>query len=209
MDIVKYHSYFAKNKYDISRTRNLKFKRFVKNTDYDILFFNLLNNIKHESVDPFYNKTHEKQVKMTIGQKLDTYKFKQKESIIESLCYDENITLEVLNVLALYFKLDVVYMQDSVYIKMLHSELETDTYIVVNQNCDVYTQRKEKIDKICEKKFEIMNVKKPLNSMSYYKVDDIKQIYIDMNIVFDEKMKKKDAYDFLKSYFEGVLTLKY
>jgi hypothetical protein len=209
MDIVKYHSYFVKNKYDISKTRKLKFKRFKKNTDYDVLFFNLLNNIKHKSIDPFYNKTYEKQVKLTIGQQLDNYKIKQKESIIESLCYDDNITLEVLNILALFFKIDVIFIQDAIFIKMLYSEQELDTYFVVNQNCDVYTQRKEKIDKICEKKFEITNIKKPLNSMSYYKVDDIKQMYTEMNIVYDEKMKKKEAYDFLKSYFESIVTLKY
>lgn len=207
MELTKYHSYFMTNKYDISKKRKPKFRHYTTVDDYDILFFNLLNITKHESIDPFYNKNKEKEIKMNIGQKLDTYKFKQKEQIIQSLCYEENITLEVLNVLSMFFMLDIVYIQDMVFVKMLYSNIDKENYIIVNQNCDVYTQKKEKIDKILMNKYEIQNTKKPINSMSYYKIDDLKNIYSEMNIEYDERMKKKDAYEFLKSYFEKTITL--
>ena len=207
MELTKYHSYFMSNKYDICKKRKPKFRHYNTVNDYDILFFNLLNIIKHESIDPFYNKNKEKEIKMNIGQKLDTYKFKQKEQIIQSLCYEEKITLEVLNILAMFFMLDIVYIQDMVFVKMLYSDIDKENYIIVNKNCDVYTQKKEKIDKILMKKYEIQNTKKPINSMSYYKIDDLKMIYTDMNIEYDEKMKKKDAYEFLKTYFDKTLTL--
>ena len=206
MELTKYHSYFMSNKYDICKHRKPKFRHYNTVNDYDILFFNLLNIIKHDSIDPFYNKNKEKEIKMNIGQKLDAYKFKQKEQNIQSLCYEDKISLEVLNTLAMFFKLDIIYMQDMVFVKMLYSDKSKENYIIVNKSCDVYTQKK-KIDKILIRKYQVQNTKKPINSMSYYKIDDLKNIYTDMNIEYDEKMKKKEAYEFLKSYFEKTLTL--
>ena len=65
----KYHMNFMKcDKYCFSRKK--KFKKEKRNDDYDILFFNLLNIVKHSELDVFYNRKVEKGIKLNCSMSM-------------------------------------------------------------------------------------------------------------------------------------------
>ena len=205
----KYHNCFVTNKYDISNRRKPKFKKKNIFTKYDICFFNLMNIVRHESITPFYDRNVERQTKLEISQKMDNIKFKQKDRIIETLAYEENINIEVIDALCIFFFVNAIYISDKCFFKMFHGDIPilTSNIIVINKNCDVYHMKYEKIKTQILALYEITNIMKPMNSMSYYKVQDLKNISEQIGVEIEEKMKKKDIYDFLHDYFTQCITI--
>lgn len=203
-NIQKYHNYFIKSRYDISNFRKPKFSKNKKNIVYDKLFFNFLNIIKHKDLTPFYNKNIEKNIKLNISQDLDNYKFKSKEKIIEKISYEDNIDLSILETLCMYYKVNMIYWNNNIYFKMFFNTTNTNYYIV-NQNCDIYCCKFEKIEYIENNFYEIKNIQKPINSLSYYKVDDIKAILNSLSINYEDKMKKSELYEMMNKYINSCI----
>ena len=78
-------------------------------------------------------------------------------------------------------------------------------YYIVNQNSDIYSCKYEKIEYIQNNFYEIKNIQKPINSLSYYKVDDIKQMLTMLNINYEEKMKKSELYEMMSKYINSCI----
>jgi hypothetical protein len=69
--------------------------------------------------------------------------------------------------------------------------------------------KEDKIESLLESKYEIKNISKPINSMTYYKVNEIIKLYQDLGFKTNhDNMKKKQYYDDCKSYLHDVLQLK-
>ena len=203
----KYHMNFMRdNKYCFSRKR--KFKRSVKNDDFDNLFFNLLNVLKHPKLDSFYNRKVEKELKLNICQELDNIKFSKKESLCEILSYHDDIDLPTFNMLCFYFKINVIYLCENVFFKMCYNE-NTNICYILNQKKELRCVKEDKIESLLESKYEIKNISKPINSMTYYKVNEMMKLYHDLGFKTNhDNMKKKQYYDDCKSYLHDVLQLK-
>lgn len=203
----KYHMNFMRdNNYCFSRKR--KSKKTLKNDDYDHLFFNLLNILKHPKLDAFYNRNVEKGIKLNICQELDNIKFSKKDALCEILSYTDNIDLATFNMLCFYFKINVIYICENVYFKMCYNN-DIYTIYILNQNKDLRGIKEDKLEKLLTNKYEITNISKPINSMTYYKLNDIMNLYHDLGFKNEiENMKKKEYYDNCKAYLHDVLQLK-
>lgn len=204
----KYHMNFMKcDKYCFSRKK--KFKKEKRNDDYDILFFNLLNIVKHSELDVFYNRKVEKGIKLNICQELDNIKFSKKDYLCELLSYENNIDLQTFNMLCFYFKINVIFLCENVYHKMYYNNNYNANYYILNKNKEIKCIKEEKIEILLQGKYEIMNITKPINSISYYKLDNIIKMYNDLGFEdTNEKWKKKEYYERCKSYLQNVLELK-
>ena len=199
MSLNQYNIYFLKSKYDICNKNVYKRKKNDINDDYDKLFFNLLNIIKHSELDLFYNRHKEQNIKLNICGELDNYKFKNKASICEKLSYNKNIDLCVLNILCLFFKLNICYVCENIYIKMFYNT-EIDNYYILNKDLSFKMIKYEKLLDIIDNKYEITNINKPINSMSYYKLDELKELCYKLNISIEEKTKKTLLYDIVSKH---------
>lgn len=206
MEQKYYMNFMRDNKYCFSRKK--KFKKTVKNDDFDHLFFNLLNILKHPKLDSFYNRNIEKGIKLNICQELDSIKFSKKEALCETLSYSDTIDLATFNMLCFHFKINVIYLCENVYFKMCHNN-ELSNFYILNQNKELRGIKEDKIEGLLTNKYEITNITKPINSMTYYKLNDIINLYHDLGFKTSiENMKKKEYYDNCKSYLHDVLQLK-
>ena len=206
MKLDQYNIYFLKSKYDIEDYNYIKKKKTNINEDYDKLFFNLLNIIKYPELDMFYNRHKEQNIKLNICNELDNYKIKQKANICEHLSYEKNIDLIVFDTLVMYFKLNVCYVCENIHIKMFHNN-ESENYYILNKDLSIKSVKYEKIKEIIENNYEIENIFKPMNSLSYYKVNDLKEIASQLNINVNEKIKKKELYEIIVKHLYNMYPL--
>lgn len=206
MKLDQYNIYFLKYKYDILDSNHMKAKKAHLNYDYDKLFFNLLNIVKHPELDMFYNRHKEKSIKLNICNHLDEYKIKKKAQICEHLSYEENIDLPVFNTLVMYFKLNICYVCENIYIKMFHNE-NSDHYYILNKDLTLKAVKYEKIQEVIDNNYEIENIYKPLNSLSYYKVDQLKEIGTKLKINMKEKLKKTELYEIIIQHLYNMYPI--
>jgi len=206
MKLDQYNIYFLKYKYDIEDSKTIKNKKTNINHDYDKLFFNLLNVAKYPELDMFYNRHKEQNIKLKICNILDDYKIKQKTRICEHLSYEKNIDLPVFNTLVMYFNLNVCYVCENIYIKMFYNEF-SDNYYILNKDLTIKAVKYEKIQEVIDNNYEIDNIFKPLNALSYYKLDELKEIGIKLKINMKEKMKKIELYEIIIKHLYNMYPL--
>ena len=199
MDINNYHIFFMKNKYDNKLKKSFKIKKKRQHSSYDKLFFNFLNIIRHGDLDIYYDKHKEKNIKFCITQKLEDVKLLKKDEISEILCYHDNINLFVLNALSDYFCVNIIYVHENIYFKMYYNNHSQQVFIL-NSTKEFKQIQYDKIESLIENKYEIKNIYKPMNSLTYYRLDELKIIYEKINGETSDKLKKKDYYDFIKEY---------
>ena len=189
MDINNYHIFFMKNKYDNQRKQKFKNKKKKQYLNYDKLFFNFLNIIRYEELDIYYDKNKEKMIKYNITQQFENIKLSKKDEISEILCYEDNINLFVLNALADYFKINIIYIHENIYFKMYHNN-NSYQYFILNNMKDFKQIQCDKIESLIENKYEIHNIYKPMNSLTYYRLDELKLIYEKINGETSDKLKE-------------------
>ena len=135
----KYHIYFMKSKYDInnqnyySQRNKQKHSNSNLDTDYDVLFFNFLNLIRHHKLDVFYNSTIEQQIKLEIFENMNFLKDKTKTKISETMCYNKYIDLHVLDCLSQLYRMNIIYTHNNILYKMIHGAPECKVYVVNNK----------------------------------------------------------------------------
>ena len=122
--IEDYQPYFLYSHFSFpSHERKRKIKKNKLLNDFDKLFFNFLIIIKYQ-IPLIYNRHEEKNIKLNIAQNMESFKYKHKDAIINHLCYEEDIDRKVLDCLAAYFKINIIYYYGNVMLKMLHGEQE-------------------------------------------------------------------------------------
>ena len=171
---------------DSNNKKNIK-KQIIKDDLFFIIYMKIHNQVL--SIN-YYNETLEK-IKMIELLEKDSFKYKSK--VIANLS-DEKINLFTFYHITKYFKINLIWFSDYCFSKMIHNSESNDIFYLK----DTY-EWTDKID--LENKFEITDLYKPLKSLSYYKLDDLKHIASFMNI--NEK-KKKDIYDLILKYYENI-----
>ena len=125
-------------------------------------------------------------------------------NVINNICYEDNINLYTLSALCKYYKLNFFYINENITHNMFYDEY-TESYYLVNNNKDIKYVKKENYIKMCKNVYNIENIQKPLNSITYYKLNELEDIYNKLNIEKNEKYKKKDLYDNIKNYIDSLL----
>ena len=185
LSISDYSKFFMKRSFELPKYKQKKIKK--KEEPYDYLFYEIyrkINNLDYIS----FNTYNEKQVKTKLAEEINKLKIKKKDFIIDNLLYDFNIHLITLNAICMYYKINLLFVKEQIYIKMLHNE---DSPILVMDNNFKFLDYTECI---YDTHYEIINLEKPMNCVSYYKLDELIQIAIKLHLNY-EKIKKQILYD--------------
>ena len=180
LSISDYSKFFMKRSFELPKYKQKKIKK--KEEPYDYLFYEIyrkINNLDYIS----FNTYNEKQVKTKLAEEINKLKIKKKDFIIDNLLYDFNIHLITLNAICMYYKINLIFVKEQIYIKMLHNE---DSPILVMDNNFKFLDYTECI---YDTHYEIINLEKPMNCVSYYKLDELIQIAIKLHLNY-EKIKK-------------------
>jgi len=180
-------------------------KKSKLDNNFDKLFFNFLIIIGYPELDINYNNNIEKNIKYNFAQNLEKIKFKKMNNVIENMCYEENINLYTLSALCKYNNLNFIYVNENIKYEMFYNE-DSNSYYLVNNNKDIKFIKKENLYKICENKYNIQNIEKPINSITYYKLDELSEIYNKINNDYsDIKYKKKEIYEIIKKNIYSLI----
>jgi hypothetical protein len=194
LNIRDYSILFMKRTFDLPKYKRKKIKK--KEEPYDYLFYEIyrkINNLDYISFTTY----NEKQVKTKMAEEINKLKIKKKDFIMDNLLYDFNIHLITLNAICMYYKINLIFVKDQIYIKMFHNE---DSPILVMDNNFKFLDYTESI---YNTHYEIINLEKPMNCMSYYKLDELIQIAIKLHLNH-EKIKKQILYD---SIYNNLVNL--
>ena len=207
INIENYIPYLMNPRFDIKyENKNLNYsneKKLV--TNIDTLFFNFLNIIKHESINEFYDKNVEKNIKLKIVQKFEKIKYKKKDNIVQHISYEDEVNLTDISYLAYCYKLNFCYINYNIYVS-LNVEDNTKPFYVIKKNKTIQIYNTQKIENLLTSNiFCIENPTKPLYSMSHYKVGELKQICENLSLNYDESLCKKLNYEAIMSYISSNL----
>ena len=194
LNISEYSNFFMKRTFDLPKYKQKKIKK--KEEPYDYLFYEIyrkINNLDYIS----FNVYNEKQVKTKMAEEINKLKIKKKDFIMNNLMYDFNIHLITLNAICMHYKINLIFVKDQIYIKMFHNE---DGPILVMDNNFKFLDYTESI---YDTHYEIINLEKPMNCISYYKLDELIQIAIKLHLNY-EKIKKQILYD---SIYNNLVNL--
>jgi hypothetical protein len=136
------------------------------------------------------SKINETQEKIKIAAEIEKMKLnikpKVKEEIIHNLMYESKINLKTLNGLCMFYKINLLYVKDNIFITMYFG---SDNYCMINDKIS-------KLDSLtldlC-KKYNVC-LDKPLRCASYYKLDDLRVISEQLHLP-TENIKKQQLYD--------------
>lgn len=206
LDIDTFHKLFVNQQNDASQ-RHLSTKIKPKNklsNEFDKLFFNFLVLCNYD-IGYDYNAYHEKQMKLELAQKMDSFSFKGKEALLQQMCYGDHITLKILACLVAYFEKNMVYYCDKVIFQYICDEEKP--IFLVNREKDIRVVGYDYITSLKTGAYEIQNIQKPLYSMSHYKLEEMKQIADQMHLCMDStcQYKKKDYYEAIDSFLKRIL----
>lgn len=183
-----------KNEKNEKSNKNEKTENFNENSLFWV-FYRVLNN-EYEKEKMFQIKQNFcikllEQVKVNKGE-LKECKVKYTD-FEQSLLYDKDINAETLKVLARIFRKNILYTENIKYYKFFEKEenFEKDEkeLILIKKRENYYSCEKVEnnkktqiLEQIEKTHYFVENVKKPINSASYYKLDEIKTIAEQLNI---------------------------
>ena len=132
--------------------------------------------------------------KILLSEKINTFKIKNKEYILNNLMYEPHINLITLNAIAKCYEINLIYLNDNIYIKMCHN-IDGPLFVITNDNIFI----EKSLNDIETSYYEITNLEKPLNSASYYKLNELITFAIKLKLPH-EKIKKIDLYNSIYNY---------
>tara|TARA_B110000261_G_scaffold155471_1_gene188256 strand:+ start:175 stop:765 length:591 start_codon:yes stop_codon:yes gene_type:complete len=162
---------------------------------YDTLFHIIYHTL--HNTDPFY-KYNEKMEKILLLDKLEPLTIKYKSKIIDDL-YNKRISLYTVSFISHIYKLNIVWYTSKCYVKFIQNN-KLILYIYMDKEVEpVVTDGSVVTDGL----YEIINIDKPLKSISSYKLEELIKLAIGLNINISVK-KKKDIYENITAYFKDI-----
>ncbi len=165
----------------------LDVKRRAKEPEkvYDKLFYTVYHK---QSWSDKYNETLEK---IHVIEKLEPFKMKHKDKILEDL-QSPCIPLHCLPALCEVWCMNIVWYAEHCYYECFVDESKPIYYL---------SHTYQWTDTMDANKFKITDLFKPLKSISYYKLEDLKQMTQYMNL---DGKKKSDFYESVQDYFKHL-----
>ncbi len=179
------NEYFSKynNKYNGKINKELKAHN-KKMDKYFWYFYNIKNDIDEEDNNKMFSIEKEYKINfVTIVRenknKLKSHKLKLSE-LEDEFANNNFISLKGLYALCIINKINLlVYYENNTYNKLYFDEKENVTniaFIDKKKNIEDKTLDKELYDDIINNYYYIENINKPINSLSYYKLDELQRI---------------------------------
>ena len=183
----------------------------IKNIDKLFWFFYIaLNGIDDYNYICDLNNTFkiEKEIKIRTVTEMrrlkDVYKiYRIKRIGVENeLVNEEKIGYNTLHILCLNHKVDLLIVSGKMF-KKLHGNIDSnyDPKYIINV-CDGISEFKELSNSniYCNRLIEISNIEKPLNSIAYYKLDELRNMCNKLSIEINKNEKKQSLYNKLHNY---------
>ena len=207
-DFSNFYLHFAKgNKREsdnMSGMNQKKKKRKTKlNNNYDKLFFNFLLIVKMDALTLDYNKNSEIKLNYEIAQQMENMNFKKLEDVINNLCYEDKITLKTLSALCCFFSKPMYYVSQNVFVELSNEQVDTEMAYLVKSDLSIVYVKREIINELQTKSFEIKNLNKLFYSMTHYKLNELKEIACIIGI--STEGKKKDIYDKISQHLSNAI----
>lgn len=180
------HEHFFNPKFKIT---NYKKKNPPPMKVYDKLFYVIYHKLNERKL--ILDKYNEALEKIKVIEQLEDVTLKQKNKILEDL-QGPNIQLFTLNALSLVWNMNIVWYSDYCYCEFIVNESQPIYYLSHNYE---WTSKYEGT------KYKISDIFKPIKSITYYKLDELKEIANCMNI---NGKTKKDFYDQIVEYFKHI-----
>jgi hypothetical protein len=221
-NITKYNqNYKLKNNSKIKNKdiKNKNKNNYLENTNYfkptekDKLFwcfFIIINNFNHYLLNKNNLFKIEKEFKIdlisrirNIKPELKKYKIKINE-VENELVSDDNITLNIINVLSLIYKKSVIIMKKNIYCFFNYGNENVFIIEKINNDYVLHLERNNEndVNNIKNNKL-LVDYKKPIKSISFYKLGDLQEIAEKLKInIIDDKSKKKTK----KGLYEEILN---
>jgi len=209
LSISEYNPFFIKKSLNLSDYKSKIKKRII--IEYDHLFYELFNKMHNYDLTHIDYKTNETQEKIKLSVEIEKMnvtnmmndvinklKNKDKDEIIQNLMYESKINLKTLNVLCLFYKINLLYVKDNIFIRMGYNK---DRQLIMYNNKFVETMSNlddnlgnDNINSLNhELKYEVF-LDKPLRCASYYKIDELRKISMQLHLPI-ENIKKQQLYD--------------
>jgi len=203
LSISEYNPFFIKKSFNLPDYNSEKIKkRKIRKpiVEEDSMFCALFNKIYNHDIAHIDYKFNERQEKVKIATEIEKIKLKPKlkEEVELNLMYEKNINLKTLNVLCMFYKINLLYVKDNIFIKMFYNQPNNDNDIIYMNN---KTIESKEID--ISLKYEV-NLDKPLRCASYYKVDDLKIISTQLHLPI-ENIKKQQLYDSIYNVLDKLI----
>ena len=207
LSIAEYNPFFIKKSFNLpeynpekKRKRNQKTASVV-----DSMFCALFNKIYNHDISHIDYKFNERQEKVKIATEIEKLKLKPKlkEEVELNLMYEKNINLKTLNVLCMFYKINLLYVKDNIFIKMFYKQSNNSK---MDSNMDIIYMNHTTIEPkeiYITSKYEV-NLDKPLRCASYYKVDDLKIISTQLHLPI-ENIKKQQLYDSIYNVLDKLI----
>lgn len=143
----------------------------------------------------------EKEIKINAitYMKNNNHKIKVNKSSVENnLLYEKNITIQSFALLCDMFNLNIRIINTNHYYEFLNNDSQDFTNIIYDNKYGIDLLKHNNNDNINDN-FLVTNYSKPINSITYYKVDDIYEICNKLKINIknskDKNKTKKELYD--------------
>ena len=187
LSISEYNPFFIKKTFNLPEYKPKHKKRVI--VDRDEMFCELFNKIHNHDIAHIDYVFNEKQEKIKIAMEINKLKLKpkMKDDVELNLMYGTKIDLKTLNVLCIFYKINLLYVKDNIFIKMFYNDKPYATNEIIYMNKTIQPM----ID--VSSKYEV-NLDKPLRCASYYKIDDLRQISTQLHLPI-ENSKKQQLYD--------------
>ena len=202
LSIAEYNPFFIKKSFNLPEYNSEKIKKRKRTQKTAIVederFCALFNKIYNHDIAHIDYKFNERQEKVKIATEIEKIKLKPKlkEEVELNLMYEKNINLKTLNVLCMFYKINLLYVKDNIFIEMFYNQTNHDIIYMNNK-----TIESNKID--ISSKYEV-NLDKPLRCASYYKVDDLKIISTQLHLPI-ENIKKQQLYDSIYNVLDKLI----
>lgn len=195
LDLSLYEPYFYyKNTNNNAKHKNRNNTNHKKNMVYDKLCFLFYHKLNEKDC---YYKYNERNEKIKILELLEPLKIKNKMQMIHNL-NDESLNLMTLNFICFILNIHLIWYSDHCFYKMNKSETNhiNETLFLYNNN--EFTNVPDLSDK-----YEILDINKPLKSISFYKLNDLKDLILQLKLNCSMS-KKKDLYDTIYDYYKTI-----
>ena len=146
--------------------------------------YNVMQKIKIKSIEEI----------KSINDMIKQYKLK-KTDIEQNMLYDTQIHKSSFFYLCLYYKLNVVIVEDNVYYECIGDDSIGSVIHMIKKEKHHYMIYNQIENDYATKYYKITNVSKPLLSISSYKVADLQDICKKLKIPLPEKTLKKEMYE--------------
>lgn len=180
--IASFSPHFIKSTFDLVE-RPRKKKQVRRQPSLFTQFYKRVNHLDRTSIeDAFYQ---ENQARTTLAEKLDATKFKHKETVMNNLLYDKEITLETLSALCTFYKFPLVYVTEKTFVRM------------GPEGEPVFMRQHQFVEAVDLVTYLEISLEKPLKSVSYYCLPDLRDMAQKLLLPV-EKYKKQILYDSIK-----------